>query len=206
MKSSRRPLPPLPRQQRGVAAIEAALVLPLMIFMLVAATELYNYLRTATLLSRTAYTVGQLFADAPQLADSTNCEKADVLCASWTVAKELAQPSQFATQGALHIAIYEADPEDAAQPLPRGNLTRWLYPGDEHVFQEQAPAGPALTPGNPDDFPPALAGEALIVVQAAVQYEPVLLSRTQWKALAGSSLLTRTAYVPADPDLLEEAP
>lgn len=206
MKSSRRPLPPLPRQQRGVAAIEAALVLPLMIFMLVAATELYNYLRTATLLSRTAYTVGQMFADAPKLETNTNCKQADVLCTSWTVALAVAQPSQFAEQGALHLAIYEADPGDTQQPLPKGTATQWLYPSHTRVFQQQTPSGPALNLGNFDDFPPAAAGEALIVVQAAVQYEPVLLARSHWQALVGASHLTRTAYVSADAGLAKEEP
>ena len=193
------------QHQRGVAAIEAALILPLLVFMLAAALEVYAYLRTAAVISRTGYTIADLLAEAPALQDTGACHLAESLCTAWPLAQGLAQPTQFAQRGAVRLALYGANPEPDGVAAVRGDASAWELPA---LWQLDASGPEALppTPIDPADGPPATVGDVLIVVQTSYHYQPLLLTPAAWNAIVGSPRIDRVAYALGRGSLLTEAP
>lgn len=201
------PLRTLPRtlRQRGVAAIEAALILPVLVFMLIAAVEMYAYLRTATVLSRASYTLADLLAEAPNLQYPGDCNLAESLCTLWPLAQTLAHPAEFPRYGALRVAIYGADTGPENDPGVRGEPSTWTLPA-VWQFQAAAPEGSTLATAHPDHGPSATVGDVLIVVQTAVDYQPVLVTPGLWSTLAGAPRIERVAYAHGRPSLIPALP
>lgn len=198
--------PPRPaphRAQRGIAAIEAALILPLLAFIILAGVETYAYLRAAALTSRTGFAVASLLARTPALAEPEDCAAADSLCTLGAVAPALANPLPFTQRGAMGLWVFESFSDDpTTQP---GEPATWALPAI-HTYSMPTTASLPITFPDLTTAPEARLGDVLIVVRTAYEYTPVLLAPAAWAAIVGSPRIDRVAYARGQPGLIPPEP
>ncbi|HEY9279805.1 MAG TPA: TadE family protein [Eoetvoesiella sp.] len=181
--------------QRGVAALEAALILPVAVFLIFGCVELYQYFRVAALLDRVAFSVANGVSMQRELFDRNNCTQSNDICVYGNIAQDLFQPLDYAANGGLVISVYAATEPDA----------------DNKVTWEQEPAWPpkefngaSSAVADTSAFPPAQPGDTLIVAEAFYKYTPFAMSSTFWTNLGGtSSMYSRFLFRPRFDDLLE---
>jgi Flp pilus assembly protein TadG len=98
------------RAQRGVAAIEAMMVLPLMVFIIIGGIELYAYIRVTALMDRVAYTVANAISLQQSMsADTSVCTAPDHACTYGTLMTQLMTPMNYAAKGGLIVSVYATD-------------------------------------------------------------------------------------------------
>lgn len=178
---------------QGTAGLEAALLLPVFVFFIVGAIELYQHFRVKSLLDRAAYSVAHSVGTQRELyRDSPDCPVANDICVYGAVAADLFRPLNFQANGRLRITTYVAQ-NGAWQILPNSG-----WPAD---------FGNALIStgnvGNTNDLPgPVDDGESVVVVEALYQSTPFALSSRFWEQLGGqSTLYSRAAFKPRYLDL-----
>ncbi len=177
---------------RGVVAIEAAIVLPVLLLMMLAALETYSYLRAAALVSRGAFDLAQAVAQHPNWRDQGNCAQADDICALPAVIQDTTRPLDFGRGGALTVAVHAADPGPVSAPWPAGDPSSWLVPAEWQFGWSGT--SPASLPTSAN-WPPATVGDTLVRVDVGFYYEPVLVSPALWSGIVGSNVLHRHAQV-----------
>lgn len=189
----------LRRCQRGVAALEAALIMPVMIFLVFGCFEAYQFYRAAALLDRVAFTVASGVSMQRQLVDSGQCTKTDDICVYSTIAKDLFQPLDYAGRGGLAISAYAATTPAGTEPVAWKSQPEW-----RKVFTGSA-AGTLDTASKLEDksvFPPANVADTIIVVEVFYDHDPFVISSRFWASLAGTShMYSRFFFRPRFDDL-----
>ncbi|NYT61731.1 pilus assembly protein [Alcaligenaceae bacterium] len=187
------------RCQRGVAGVEAAILLPVMIFLIFGCMEMYQYYRAAALMDRVAFTVANSVSMQQELADKGQCTKTDDICVYGLIAKDLFQPLDYANRGGLVISAYAATEPAGKDPVSWKNQSEWSKP--YHGVE----AGDLDRTSRLTDkkiFPPAVVGDTVIVVEVFYDYEPFVISSRFWEALAGTShMYSRFFFRPRFDDL-----
>lgn len=182
------------RSERGVAAIEAALIIPLMVFIIVGTIELYQYFRAAAILDRAAFTLADGVAMQRELFDSGPCDKSDNICTYGAIAEDLVRPLDFSTNGWIIISAYAAtDPLSGANPPPVTwkNGTEW---NKRFSGGETGTSIPDSLLDPSSGFPVANEGDTLIVVEVFYDYEPFALSSGFWASLGGPRRMYSRAF------------
>jgi len=187
-----------------VAGIEAALIIPLMIFIIVGTMELYQYYRAAAILDRAAFTLADGVAMQRELFDSGPCDKSDNICTYGAVAQDLLTPLNFAGSGWIIISAFEAtEPGSGRNPPPVTwkNSSEWSKRYSGGGTGGSAPDS-LLEPSS--GFPPANEDDTLIVVEVFYDFVPFALSAGFWEALAGPRrMYSRAFYRPRFAELRE---
>jgi hypothetical protein len=187
------------RCQRGVAGLEAALILPVMIFLVFGCFELYQYHRAAALMDRVSFTVANGVAMQRELFDKEECTKSDDICVYRTVAQDLFQPLDYAARGGLTISAYAAT---ASGP---NNSVVWKTDYEWRKAFKGTTAHDLDFPSRLDDkstFPPARVGDTIIVAEVFYDFEPFVMSSRFWASLAGTShMYSRFFFRPRFDDL-----
>lgn len=178
------------RSDRGVAAIEAALIIPVMIAIIVATVELYQYFRAVSILDRAAFTLVDGVAMQRELYDAGPCDKSDHICTYGAIAQDLMTPLDFSSNGWIIIGVYAATEPSGGAPVSWKSAPEWS--------RRYAGSGTAGTP--PDSqldpasgFPPANVDDTLVVVEVFYDYVPFAMTSGFWETLGG----TRRVYVRA---------
>ena len=188
-------------RERGAAAIEAALILPVAVFLVFACMELYQYYRAAALLDRVAFTVANGVAMQRELFNHGQCDKSDDICVYGAMAQDLFQPLDYGQRGGLIISAYAA-----TEPDKNSNVTWNTQPEWRMAFKGAGSAMPdplSKLTGN-DEFPPAKVGDTIIIAEAFYDHEPFAISSKMWTALAGTShMYSRFFFRPRFDDLRE---
>lgn len=192
------------RSERGIAGIEAALIIPLMVFIIVGTMELYNYFRAASILDRAAFTLADGVAMQRELFDQGACDNSDDICTYGAIAQDLLTPLNFSANGWIIISAFAAtEPEGGTNPPPVSwkNSSEWnrRFTG---VGNSGSVPDSLLEPSS--GFPPANDGDTLIVVEIFYDYEPFALSSAFWETLAGTRrMYSRAFYRPRFAELRE---
>ncbi|NGM85861.1 hypothetical protein G5B35_00930 [Parapusillimonas sp. SGNA-6] len=190
------------RLQRGVAALEAAIIMPVAIFLIFACVETYQYFRAAALLDRVAFTVANSVAMQHELFDRDQCTQSNDICVFDELAADLFQPLDYDQRGGLIISAY------AATELTEGEATvSWEgAPQWQKVFKGTGPdvTEPVSRLAGAAGFPAVKAGDTVIVAEAFYDHEPFVMSARFWKSLAGTTrLYSRFFFRPRFDDLRE---
>lgn len=186
-------------RERGVAALEAALLLPVAVFLLFACLELYQYYRAAALLDRVAFTVADGVAMQRQLFNHNQCGNSDDICVYGAMAQDLFQPLNYALNGGLIISAFAA-----TDPDKNGNVTWKAQPEWHMTFKGSGSTLPDPSSQLTDktSFPQAHVGDTIIVAEAFYDHEPFVMSSKMWAALAGTShMYSRFFFRPRFDDL-----
>lgn len=185
--------------QRGAAAVEAALVLPVAVFMIFACVEVYQYFRAAALLDRIAFTVANGVAMQRGLASNGQCDQSDDICVYGTMAQDLFQPLDYSKRGGMIISTYAA-----TEPDKNGDVSWKAQPEWRVTFKGSTSSlpDPISKLGDTTVFPPARTGDTLIIAETFYDHEPFAVSSHFWTALAGTtSMYSRFFFRPRFNDL-----
>ena len=101
--------------QRGVATLEFAILMPVYVFFLIAMIEVYQFYRTVTIIDRTAYSIGNLVAEKAVLNDSSSDSDSNNIGVFWTIAPQVATPLDLKTNGTVIITVVK----DAGNASPK---------------------------------------------------------------------------------------
>lgn len=183
--------------ERGVAALEAALILPVAVFLIFACVELYQYFRAAALIDRVAFTVANGVSMQRELFDQNRCNESNDICVYGNIAKDLFQPLDYETNGGLIVSSY------AAIVPPKGGNASWKAQSEwSKPFKGTSAGAPQTKITNTDAFPPAKDGDTLIVAEIFYEHTPFAMSSTFWTSLGGtSSMYSRFFFRPRFDDL-----
>jgi len=187
------------RLQRGAAAIEAALILPVAIFMVFACLEVYQYFRAAALLDRIAFTVANGVAMQRELLNGGQCDKSDDICVYGTMAQDLFQPLDYSARGGMIISTYAA-----TEPDENGDVAWKAQPEWRVTFKGSTSSlpDPISRLGDTTVFPPARTGDTLVIAETFYDHEPFAISSHFWTALAGTTnMYSRFFFRPRFNDL-----
>jgi len=103
--------------QRGIAALEAVIVLPLMVFIVIGGVEMYMYTRVAAILDRVAFTVANSVSiQQNPLIDDTNCNTPGHVCIYGTLMPQLMSPLDYPDHGAIIISLYATNAPSNGNP------------------------------------------------------------------------------------------
>jgi Flp pilus assembly protein TadG len=193
------------RDNRGVAAIEAVLLLPVMIFIIIGGVEAYSFVRTDSILDRAVYTIASGVSMQHKL-ETGSCNKTDVICTYGAIMEDLTQPLDFTRYGQVTISYYTTEKSGTAS-LWKGT-PQWAYAkGIVNNADFTCPASAIPTMGGYEvkdsntEFPALLQPERdgttdgrLIVAEISYTYQPYLMSSNFWAALGGNRTLYHRAY------------
>ncbi len=124
--------------QRGVAAAEFALLLPVLMTMVMGVYELSRFILVSQKIDRVAYTVADVVT---QQTSVTNGNLGDIVNA----ATEIMNPYQFGSVGRVIVSSVYEDPT-------RGPIVRWQYEGGGTLDRDSRIGTVNSTANLPDGF------------------------------------------------------
>lgn len=182
------------RAERGIAAIEAAVLIPLMAFTIVGFIELYQYHRAVALLDRTAFTLANGISIQRDVYDRNDCTRTTNICTYHAIANDLMQPLNYNRNGQIIFSVYAATEPSGWNPPPvtwKDNPEwRREYKGsNQHLGVPTATSRVDLS-----DFPPANRGDTILVVEMFYDHDPFVMSAAFWDNLGGQRRLYSRAF------------
>ncbi|WP_277183720.1 TadE/TadG family type IV pilus assembly protein [Caballeronia sp. BR00000012568055] len=188
------------RSQRGAAAIEFVLVVPLMMLVLLGFTELYMYMRTVSNLERTAFTLADSIGQMQTVIDTTATDNSNNLGAIWAAAAILAAPSTLSTKGG--VVITSVCDASTSCTTPIATPAQSAGAGTPMItWQRKAPWNTAAmatqeTASNilPSTWP-FRSGDTAIVVEVFYTYNPFAMTSAFWKNPPGQMTIYERVYV-----------
>ncbi|KAA8999456.1 pilus assembly protein [Affinibrenneria salicis] len=179
------------RDSRGMVAIEAALVIPLAVFFIIASWELYQYFRTASVVDRTAFMVANSLAMQRDLKDGdSQCTLANAVCTYNAIAADLMTPLDYKSRGGMVISLYEVETdEDGNNPVWKSS-PQWqkIYRGGDNSRDLSS----RLTP--PEGFPDPATNDTVIAVEVVYHYSPFVMGAAFWQALGGEKQVSSRVF------------
>lgn len=169
----------LRQSSRGAVAIEAALVIPIMIVLMLAMLEMYQYFRVVSVVDRAAFTVANGLAMQEDLSDGIDptCTSPTDLCTYGKLMPQLLHPLRYSGAGKLQMRLFQnsgLDPNDDDWHYVWGRECGASAPDNCTVLTDQLP---------PSGLPAPAGRDSIIVVNVAQQYTPFLLSSRFWQSL-----------------------
>ncbi|MFM0253501.1 hypothetical protein [Paraburkholderia sediminicola] len=167
---------------RGIAAIEIAVLLPIILIMLLGFVELYGYFRASALVTRTAFTLADSLGQQTQLIDNTDASNAANLGAYWNAAIAMANPIALSSSGAVIVTVID----DAGNGKPHLSWQRkspWS-PGATSLL------GAGLLPAGY----PFKSSDCVVAVEVFYTYKPFALTGTLWRTAPGNLTLYEPAF------------
>lgn len=186
------------RSARGAAALEAAVILPFFIFFIIGTFELYQQYRAQSQVDLVATNIAQSVALQPALFEGNDCQAGNVVCVYEAVAADLYRPFGFDANGRVVISVWYAAPGGAGG-------AGWVRDNAADGWSVSYPSSSSVSHtnlGSTAGFPPARAGDSIIVVETLYRHTPFVLSGGFWKLVTGeSTLYSRAVARPLNGDL-----
>ncbi|QTF07490.1 hypothetical protein HC231_05830 [Brenneria izadpanahii] len=176
---------------RGVVAVEAALLIPIGVFVIIASWELYQYFRTAAVVDRTAFLVANSLSMQRELHGGTDCTLANSVCTYNTIASDLMTPLDYKSNGGIVISLYAVETDDEGDNPAWKTTPEWpsrIYRGSENTRNVAS----QLTP--PAGFPAPAVNDTVIAVEVFYDYTPFAISSAFWQALGGEKQIVSTVF------------
>ena len=145
------------RRQHGLAAVEVALLVPLMMLMVSGGHDLYRYVQASSVIDRTAFTLAYELSQPPGLPYGQQCNGSRTAagCGAHAVVQQLMTPLDHA-RARVNVQVYRVRQENGGwQPC-------WTA------------SGTGMAP-NPARFPPGPAGSTLVAVMVSYPYSSTIL-------------------------------
>jgi len=191
-----RPFLRLWRNDSGIAAIEAALILPVFIFFIVGAVEIYQFFRAQSIVERGAYEIAQSLSLQKEVFNGAQCDASDNLCVYERVARHLLHPLDFDRHGRLELTVLTTSQKDEDSPVLWNVEPGWPVSfGNKGITGSPAASFP-LTAERPE--------ETVLAVELAYDTSHLILTGRMRQALTGSSTIVSRAYLRTRNDALRE--
>ncbi|MDX5628484.1 MULTISPECIES: TadE/TadG family type IV pilus assembly protein [unclassified Brenneria] len=169
------------RDNRGVVAVETALLIPIGVFVIIASWELYQYFRTASVVDRAAFMVANSLSMQRELYGSSDCTLANSVCTYNTLASDLLTPLDYNHNGGMVISLYKVTSDENGDSVWSAC---WSEPYNHVVSQLTPPAG----------FPTPAANDSVIAVEVFYNYTPFAISSALWQALGGEKRIVSEVF------------
>ena len=190
------------RSDRGVAAIELAIIVPLMLLLMLGFTEIYMYTRAVSAVEHAAFTLADSVSQMPEIINDNSTSNANNLGALWNAAALLAAPNDLTGQGGVIITSIcdrTTSPCSPSQPPP---MTQSLIAGTPGIYwQARAPwtqsgmtsleTAASLLPSSW----PFRNGDAAIVVEVFYRYNPFTMTSALWANAPGTQTVYERVYI-----------
>lgn len=176
-----RTLPALWRRTEGAVAIEAAIIVPFLLVILVTLVDMVRYFETATRMDRVATTAADLITRGTVLYDRTDFkapENSQDLAMFFLAANQTAQPDDLAGRGRVIVTSVTLNSS--------GPVTNW---------QRTGPYGLAATSrlGTLPDLPDA---DSYIITEVFYTFRPIILDALRILPAAQTVIYRRAIYQP----------
>lgn len=180
------------KSNQGAAGVEAAILIPVLVFLIIGFIEVYQYYRAAALMDRTAFNLASGISIQRDLYDKNQCTKSDDICTYNAIAKDLMQPLDFEKNGHATFSVYAATEPNKNSVVQWEKTPKWQkkYRGSNQSINRPE-AGTNLDTAQ---FPPANQGDTVIAVELFYDYEPFAISSVFWNALGGEKRLYSRAF------------
>jgi Flp pilus assembly protein TadG len=179
----------LPRDRRGVAALELALALPVLLLILTGFYETYIYIRSVATMERTAFTLADLIARRNLVCDASSTSDPNSLATYLTTAAPLiSQPLDLDDNGEVIVSavVYSAT---------LGAEVSWQKTGAHTLAGVSSlvgsTGGKATLAGG---IAPDTGGDTVIVAEVYYSYDWFPLLRAVWSGAPEQTTLRRVAY------------
>tara|TARA_R110002110_G_scaffold78961_1_gene206754 strand:- start:232 stop:816 length:585 start_codon:yes stop_codon:yes gene_type:complete len=171
----------LVRARRGAVAIEAAIVVPLLLIAVMVVIDTVRFITTATRLDVVAATAADLTARSSSVVDQVNFNRIggnNELAMFFFSANQVGLPSDIAADGQIIIS--------AIQPTPGGHTVLW---------QRTGPYGLAM-PSRLDGVPQLPTTGTHVVAEVFFRFRPAILESLGVISSAEATLYRRAVFRP----------
>ncbi|MCG8710784.1 pilus assembly protein [Brenneria sp. 4F2] len=178
------------RDNRGVVAVEAALIIPIGVFVIIASWEFYQYFRTASVVDRAAFMVANSLSMQRELRDNSDCTLANSVCTYNTIASDLMTPLSYQSNGGMVISLYKVEADDDGKNPAWKTTPEWRrsYKGGANSHDLASRLSP------PAGFPTAAINDTVITVEVFYDYTPFVMSSTFWQTLGGERQIVSAVF------------
>lgn len=177
----------------GAVAIEAAIVLPLMVFILFATIEIYHYYRAVSIMDRAVFSIADGIAMQTELNDDGNCTATNSLCTYGVVVKDLMQPLNYEQDGEMTIRLFVAkDPSSNRDSTTWNNADGWSKRCLGSGSCQNTSSLPVAE--LPQNMPEPLSNDTLLMVEIEQNYDPFIISSIFWSKMGGVRKLKSQAF------------
>jgi Flp pilus assembly protein TadG len=186
--------------ETGSAAIELAIIIPMMVLMMLGTIELYLYVRAVSEVEHTAFTVADILGQSTQVIDDNTTSNAANLGTIWNDAVLLAAPLNIKSNGSV---IVTAVCDGTTAPCGKVAATNSMVAGTPQMYwQRGAPWNntKVLTTNEstsnllPSTWP-FRNGDSAIVVEVAYTYNPFPMTQSLWPHTPGITTIYKRVYV-----------
>ncbi|WP_298015398.1 TadE family protein [uncultured Castellaniella sp.] len=193
------------RARRGVAALEAVIVLPLMVFIIIGGVEMYLYTRVIAVMDRVAFTLANSMSVQTQLAGSGDCKSPNQLCTYGAIMPTLLTPLA-ARKAAVIISVYATDRPSSGAPTAWTNISSPNHGWTRTVYRGADAAAPSSRI-SASNLPTAIisnntqTADTVIAVEVFYEYQPFAMSRGFFNLLFNPHQYSRALIRPRYADL-----
>lgn len=183
------------RADHGIAAVEAAIVLPLMVFFAMGVVELYQYFRTDALMTRAAFSVADGVSMQQDLFDGGPCNLSDHVCTYGALMPDLMRPVDYQNGGGLQIRLLKTENITTGSGQNKQTKTVWKTmpewgkrcDGSGACVNFKQEYTGAETPAPNDN-------DTIVIVEVFQTFEPFVISSRYWQALGGPRTLRAASF------------
>lgn len=192
--------------RRGVAALEAVIVLPLMVFIIIGGMELYFYTRVISIMDRVAFTLANSISMQPTVSDGGACTSPSQICTYGTIMPTMLTPLD-AKDAAAIISVYATNtPQGGRGPTAWTSLSAPNHGWTRTVFRGASAAAPTsrISAAN---LPAGIisnnlrTADTMIVVEIFYKYEPFAISGAFFDLVFNPQQYSRSLIRPRYSDL-----
>lgn len=167
------------RDRRGSITIEAAIIIPVVIFVLTLGVDITRYIEASARMHRAAAVAADLTARNETVRDNVDFNAAfanNDLAAFFTAANEVARPDDLVGRGRVFIGVF--DPSTGAR-----------------LWQRTGPYSLEAT-SRVDTLPPLPEHGSIVIAEVFLDFEPMLLGAADFVGLADLVIYRRAFFRP----------
>lgn len=185
----------------GIAGIETALLIPLVMVAFLGFAEIYFYIRAAGAVERVAFTLADTLGQKSSIKDINTTTSADNIGAYWNAAQLVGQPLDMDHLGKVIItSVCDTNSNNCVNSTAIGtagksgtpNLLWQRLSPDDGPLNPKAKSllGKGLTPSGW----PFHSGDAMLAVEAFYVFNPFTMTSNFWPDAPGSQVIYAVAF------------
>jgi Flp pilus assembly protein TadG len=188
------------RCERGAAALELTIILPLVLMVMLGFIDMYNYMRTQSTVEHTAFMLADSLSEMSGVFNDTATTNASSLGSVWYAATLIAQPLALSKNGGVIItSICDALVKPCGSSA--SNTTSLAAGTPKIYWQASAPwnTTTAVTKETSASILPSYwpfhTSDSAVVVEVFYVFDPFPLVRGFWPTAPGKTTLYKRVYV-----------
>jgi Flp pilus assembly protein TadG len=179
------------RADNGVASIELAILIPLMVLVLGGFSEIFLYYRATAIIDRTAYLVANAIGQRSSLDGANTPADSGTIGAYWSAALLMASPLPMLTQGAMIVSVIS----DKNAGTTGKSATPTLTCAFKSTWNKAMTVNSALPASLLPSTWPFYSNEGAVAVEVFYNYQTLPLARLFWANAPTNHVIYKVVYV-----------